>query len=338
MKSYKQDIGYNIISKTKVVNDKNREKDINIIKDYFNNINKNLINKCLFYKDFSFNFKKINKFNSSSASIIKHPTFENQFIMNTRIVNYALDDMGKSNNENKCISINKITILDNFFNEISFKYLFPENLNAKYNGFEDIRLFNFKNEIYFIGSFYNSETNKVQIISDNYSYYKNYKSTIISPTFKTNFNWEKNWVFFENNNELNVIYKWFPIYICKIDYSNKELNLIKSIENLPDIFNKFRGSTNGIKYDNKIWFIVHQQNIIINNIKNYVHNFVVFDNNMNLLGYSNSFNFENSLVEFCLGMELTFNNNFVITYSKLDSYSKLVVFSPNYINSLINYI
>ena len=59
---------------------------------------------------------------------------------------------------------------------------------------------------------------------------------------------------------------------------------------------------------------------------------------MNLLGYSNAFNFENNLVEFCVGFELTYNDNFAITYSTLDSFSKLVVFSPNYINSLINYI
>jgi hypothetical protein len=342
MKSHKQYIGYNIISKTIMNNSKNREKEINIIKAYFNKINKNLISNCLFYKDFSFNFKitnySKNKFNSSSASIIKHPNLENKFIMNTRIVNYALDTMGKSNSKDKCISINKVSIIDNFFNEVHFKYLFSENFNSKYVGIEDIRLFNFKNEIYFIGSFYNYKINKVQIVSNKYIYSKNYEPIIINPTFKTNFNWEKNWVFFNNNEELNIIYKWSPIYICKIDYLNKELNLIKSIEKLPDIFQKFRGSTNGVLHNDKVWFIVHQQNEIIEGIKNYIHNFVVFDKNMNLQGYSYAFNFENNLVEFCVGFELTHNDNFAITYSTLDSFSKLVVFSPNYINSLINYI
>ena len=41
---------------------------------------------------------------------------------------------------------------------------------------------------------------------------------IITPSFHTNNNWEKNWVFFNNNGDLNIIYKWKPLYICKINY------------------------------------------------------------------------------------------------------------------------
>jgi hypothetical protein len=59
---------------------------------------------------------------------------------------------------------------------------------------------------------------------------------------------------------------------------------------------------------------------------------------MNLLGYSKTFNFENKIVEFCVGMELTYNNNFVITYSTLDCSTKLLILSPDYIESLIIYI
>ena len=70
--------------------------------------------------------------------------------------------------------------------------------------------------------------------------------------------------------------------------------MVKSIENLPIIFDKFRGSTNGVLYDNKIWFIVHQQNIISNDFKSYEHNIVVFDKDMKLLGYSDTFKFENT--------------------------------------------
>jgi len=96
--------------------------------------------------------------------------------------------------------------------------------------------------------------------------------------------------------------------------------------------------TNGVLYDNKIWFIVHQQNTIPGEFKSYEHNIVVFDKYMKILGYSNNFKFENALVEFCIGIEITYNNNFVITYSTLDSTSKLAVFTPEYINSLIQYI
>ena len=343
MKAYKQQIGYNIINKIKKVDYADRFTKINQIQEYFKKVNKSIILNSLFYKNLSFQFsQKIDltpiSFNSSSASIIKHPNIKDTFIINTRIVNYSLDKMGKTNSSGKCITLNKITICDKFFNEVSFKYLFPENYDAKYVGIEDIRLFNFKDEIYFIGSYYNQANNKVQIVSNKYILGEKYNPLIINPTFITSFNWEKNWVFFNNNNdEINIIYKWDPIYICKIDYNKKELNLVKEIGNLPSIFSKFRGSTNGIEYNDKIWFIVHQQNTVIYETKNYLHNFVVFDKNMNLLGYSNAFNFENKLVEFCIGMIL-YNNNFIITYSTLDKTTKVVVFLPEYVNSLITYI
>jgi hypothetical protein len=251
-------------------------------------------------------------------------------------VNYKLDSLHKLNGQDKTITINKLSIFDKNFNELNFKYLFPSNYESKYVGIEDIRLFIFNNDIYFIGSFYNSDNDKIQIVSNKYDIETDYEPIIITPTFKTNFNWEKNWVFFNNNNELNIIYKWYPIYICSINYETKELNLLRYITDLPIIFKEFRGSTNGLEYDNKIWFIVHQSRKVTEGVTNYMHNFVVFNKNMNLLGYSKEFNFENSVVEFCLGMTL-YNNNFIITYSALDCSSKIVVFSPEYINSLIDY-
>jgi hypothetical protein len=173
------------------------------------------------------------------------------------------------------------------------------------------------------------------MVSNKFTLFESYMPKIIEPTFATSFDWEKNWVFFKNNNKLNIIYKWSPIYICEIDYDSGKLNLIKSIENVPPIFNKFRGSTCGIEYDDKIWFIVHQQNIITNDIISYEHNFVVFNKNMKLHGYSNAFKFQNVTVEFCVGLELTYNNNFVITYSTLDSTSNLIVVSPDYVKRLL---
>jgi hypothetical protein len=310
------------------------------IKNHFNKLKTTIGNSNIFSKNMSINVVYDTEiFNSSSSSIIKHPLKTQKYIMNTRFVNYKLNPIGKSDiGDKKCISINKISIIDNRFNELYFRYLFPDITDARYIGIEDIRICNFKNDLYFLGSLYNPLNDKVEIVSNKFILGEAYDPIVIKPDFKTDNNWEKNWVFFNNNEEINIIYKWSPIQICKIDYSNKKLKLTKTIDKLPSIFNEFRGSTNGVFYDNKFWFIVHQQNKIEPNMKSYVHNFVVFDKNMALLGYSNSFKFENKLVEFCIGMELTYENNFVITYSTLDCSSKLIVLSPVYINSLLNYI
>lgn len=334
----------NIINIIDFINNNGKLKKLNIYKSfqiYSNKINKNIINNCFFYKNLSCKFK-LNKqlFNSSSSSIIKHPFVPDRYIINMRIINYKLNILGYSNlNNKKCITLNKICVLDKYFNVIFTKYIFPNDYESKYVGIEDIRLFNFKKQLYFIGSYYNKINDKVQIVSNTFNLNDNtFEPIIINPSFETTFNWEKNWVFFEKNDELYVIYKWNPIFICKIDYANKKLHLIKSISDLPAIFSNFRGSTNGLNYNNKIYFIVHQQNKIINEIKGYTHNFVVFDNNMNLIGYSKSFNFENKLIEFCIGLELSHRNRFIITYSSLDSSTKLIVLSPEFVDSLIIHI
>ena len=210
-----------------------------------------------------------------------------------------------------------------------------EDTDKIYIGIEDIRLFNFNNKIYYIGSCYNKNNGNINIVSNQLDINKNYTENFIQPTFKTNFKWEKNWVFFENNGDLLVIYKWYPISICKIDYEKKELNLLKEIQT-PEIFYDFRGSTNGVLYNNKLWFIVHSQ-VEIKNKKQYFHRFVLLNKDLTVCGYSKLFKFENFIVEFCIGLEITYNNNFLITYSTLDRTSKIAVFTPEYINSLIKY-
>lgn len=303
-----------------------------------------IINNSIFNKNISVQFNKnINStfmtFNSSSATIIKYQ--DNSFIINVRIVNYKLDKLGRSNiGNNNCVTINKCYIIDDIYNESSIKYMYPTNYNVKYVGIEDIRLFNFKDKIYFIGSLYNEMNDKVEIVSNEYNLeQQHYNPIIIKPSFKTEYNWEKNWVFFNNNNELNVIYKWHPIYICRIDYATKQLNLIREITTVPNFFKNVRGSTNGVEYNNKIWFIIHKQDILKNykndHIISYVHIFVVFDKNMNLIGFSKQFKFENTIVEYCIGMEV-YNDNFIIIYSTSDSSTKLSFFPVDYINSLID--
>lgn len=328
---------------------RNSNKYFNVVNDIDKNIilesikvllkiNKNICEHYIYYKNYSFNIKIAeNIFNSSSSSIIKHPFLKDKFILNIRLVNYYLKSDGSSvNNYKNTISYNCILILDNFFN-IEKKTILNNfnNYSIPYIGIEDIRLFNFNNEIYFIGSAYNKNTDKICIVSNKYNLGSNkYKPIFITPSFKTTNNWEKNWVFFNNNNELNVIYKWNPIYICKINYNTQKLDLIKENSDVPDFFTKFRGSTNGIEYENNIWFIVHIQNKLFEGKKYYTHVFVCFNKNMELIGYSNEFNFENNIVEFCIGLIIN-NNNFVITYSTLDKTTKMCVLSSDYVKSLI---
>jgi hypothetical protein len=310
-------------------------------------ITRNIINNSIYYKDFSKQFStNLNNhnyyLNSSSSSIILNNT-NKQYLLMTRFINYKLNILGETIcKDNQNISINKLYYLDQSLNFIDEKIFYTNDIsiNIKYKGIEDIRLFYFNNNIYYIGSAYNTQNNRIEIVSDILDLQNNIlNKNFISPSFYTNFNWEKNWIFFINDNKLNVIYKWFPITICEINYETKKLNIIREITNIPIFFKRFRGSTCGIEYDNKIWFIVHfVRNIKIITKPNYLHCFVVFDKQLNMIGYSQPFNFENNLVEYCIGLTLSIKNNFIITYSCLDKTSKLCIFSPSYINNLITYI
>lgn len=310
--------------------------------------NNYIIKNSLYYKNYSAkNVMRINntQYNlvSSSGCIINHPEFNDKYLLIVRNINYKLDRFGNStflknsNNDNKTITFNKILVLNNQFNierEYFLKTIYEQNV--PYIGIEDVRFFNFNNKIYYMGSYY--KNNKINIVSNIYNLNDDtLNTTIITPSFPTDYTSEKNWTFFNNNGDINVIYKWKPLYICKINYNTQKLDLIKSNNNTPTFFSKFRGSTNGIEYNNKIWFIVHYCKKLYN--KNiYIHNFVVFNKQMDLIGYSNPFNFKNCIVEYCIGMTLNIKNNFVITYSLLDKTTELIVLSNVYINSLIYYI
>jgi hypothetical protein len=312
-------------------------------RDYYTN-NK-IVTKAAFYKNLSYRFVNIYKnnvytFNSSSASIINDTNNPEEYILFVRAVNYKIDQNGYSTNlNNQTVSVNRIIFLDRYFTEKKHIDLEINFTDVPYVGLEDVRIFNFNNRVFYIGSYFNREKNAIQIASNYMDVNsRGLRPVGISPSFQTNYIWEKNWVFFKYKDDINIIYKWKPIYICKINFQTQKLDLIETKENVPEFFNRFKGSTNGVEYDNKILFITHIHRPK-NERRQYVHNFVLFDKNMNLLGFSDPFNFEMKLIEFCTGM--TYNDrkgNFIITYSTFDRTTKLLVLTKSYIEGIIHFI
>ena len=296
-----------------------------------------ILSDAIYCKDNTVKFdrfilNKIHKFNSSSSAIIRHPSKENVYVTNTRIVNYRLNEIGDSSISSDVITINKVSILDNDFNELSYHYVYPTKCK-NFSGIEDIRLFEFNQEVYYIGCSYQPTEDKVSIVSNKYIIGEDYNPIIIRPSFKTDNQWEKNWVFLKYQGDLHVIYQWNPMYICKIDYEAQKLNIVRETR-MPSIFTSFRGSTNGVEYEDKIWFIVHQT-LIVHAQKFYLHHFVVFDKEMNLIGFSKPFKFEGKLVEYCIGM-VVHKDKFILTYSTLDSTTKMMVILPSVVKHLLH--
>jgi hypothetical protein len=235
------------------------------------------------------------------------------YILNIRYVNYII----KEHDPVYTYSLNKHVKLDKSFiksSEHFHEYSFKED-SLKHKGLEDIKIFNDSGTLYYIGNIFRLK--KSCITSGIFN--GTFELNVIKTTFTDNKSWEKNWCFVKYQNKVCLVYNWFPIRICSINYLLKSISVVKEIRNVPSLFENVRGSTNGYTFQNEIWFITH-----LNKNGEYHHLFVVFDLDMNLKRYSEYFKFENYTIEFCLGL-IVEPTRFIISYSTNDSSSKLII-------------
>jgi hypothetical protein len=290
--------------------------------------------------DLTSNIKILNIFFSSCNFSITKSNQNDEYLLNLRFVNYTTENGPNVNINNKgiYISLNKVfKFYKNFQIIDENKLIMPpllkeisKNIN-KYNkniiGIEDVKIFNFDGIIKIIGTSQDKIGNIKGVIGEyNYDNNEIINFKYINVTFNRKII-EKNWVYFKNfNNELKIIYKWYPLQIC--DIKNNNLILIRQVNMSIDFLN-VRGSSCGISFNNEIWFICH-----INDDKNYFHLFVVFDIYMNLKKYSNKFKFQNYRIEFCLGLEII-DNKLIICYSLNDSTSIIGLYNISQLDDLI---
>ena len=320
--------------------------EVNLISNKIINFNNSIIHNNI-------------NFYSSSSCLIKKDNLN--YLMNIRYINYQITNDGiyvidgiknENNIDNKnIITLNKFVELDSKFNiirdffiqndltnenniDVNNKTYTEDFSKKKYIGIEDLKIFNFENKTFFIGTDYNYQIGKIGISYGIYDYDIQNKLNIIQ--LQQNFlntNCEKNWVFTTLNNELKIIYKWSPLVICEI----QENNIVPIIfKNMPNFFSIIRGSTcESIDSEtgNK-WFICHF--VSHENPRRYYHIFVLFDNNLNLLKYSGPFKFENQSIEYCLSL-LIENDKILINYSTWDKTTQIGIYDKNYIQSLLLY-
>jgi hypothetical protein len=160
-------------------------------------------------------------FNSGSFSIIK---YLDEYLLNFRFINYKIINneyvVNPINNSlmkyrDNFVSVNKFVKLDNNYNIIDenklvvpylLQFIVTKQIKKRVLGIEDMRIFNHNNQIKIIGSSQNEEN--LSIVSGEYDYSNNklINMNFITPSFNNN-NVEKNWVYFECDNQLQIIYK-----------------------------------------------------------------------------------------------------------------------------------
>lgn len=280
-------------------------------------------------------FKTINghryTFVSSTPSIVQHhdPNFPtSKYVMNLRHVNYKINSDGVYPSYDHIVTYNQRRVLDESFNVLHEKMY--ENMIDKrlYIGIEDIKLFSYKGHVIYTGTIFQKHDKigiGVGIYNDQVE--KLEYDEIKSPV---NAECEKNWVFFNHNDKLRLIYKWYPLTIASIKDST-QLDIIEK-RDMPIFFHIARGSTNGFEYNNEIWFIVH--GVYYNKPRDYYHSIVVFDKDMNLKKYTNWFKFQKQKIEYCIGL-IVEENRIITTYSTWDRVGYISTYDKNYINDLL---
>ena len=297
--------------------------------DYVRTITKNILGK------------KVELY-SGTPTIVE---MNDSYLVNIRWINYKYNEDGsKKNIPSKWISLNSRFTLDSNFNKISDEIFLEEDFQKQKDnigiGLEDIRIFKYKDLHYYIATIFDDNRNITSVSSDIYNISDTYqlKRNIILPTMYdlTNKRIEKNWSFVNYNDDLCVIYNWYPIQIGKINYMKKRLDIIEE-KKVPDYFKDARGSTCGYTKNNEIWFVLHKAQCSENKQFNYQHFFAVFDLDMNLLRYSELFKFGDCKVEFCTGLIVKYES-IILSYSLMDTHSMISEYHINNINAIKWYI
>lgn len=343
--TYKLEFEYTIFSS--YIGNKNINSQVITVLNNCDNysVTQNLLNNMKFYKFIlspieikvfdNHNIIDINndlvKFTSSSSCLI-HNKDKTGYVMNIRYVNYLITDSGQYLNCDKhIITYNKYMEMDSNFNIDANKTKFfqEDYINRQYIGVEDVKIFyNLNNTIKFIGTGFH-QNNRIGIVCGNYNPDSDTLCPIEITSSFTNSECEKNWVFTNYKGETHVIYKWYPLQICKIDNETNKLNLVEE-KKMPMLFANVRGSSCGFNYKNEIWFITHI--VSYETPRHYYHVIVVFDEVLNLLRYSPLFKLQGECIEYCLSIVVE-DERVLINYSTWDRTTRIGVYDKKYIES-----
>lgn len=285
---------------------------------------------------------------SSTPSVWVDPFNKTKLYVNVRYVSYFIDEHGNYGNRDskgRIMNKNVLATIDigggqwNKTNETVLEY--NKCYDDTYTGLEDIRIFT-NNEVLFF--------NATRVLEYGRSYiehgtikYGAVSSNLVTVDNKQDV--EKNWVLFRNGDrQVKTIYGWSPLTIGSIvDDPDRKLdekgNILKKLVmersyDMPNFFRWVRGSTNGVRIDDEVWFICHV--VSYDRPRCYYHLFVTLDLfTMQLKRYTRLFRFEDKKVEYTLGMVfMEKDKEFLIGYSLIDKETKYMVVSKEKIEKL----
>jgi len=273
------------------------------LKFYVNKLNSSNIIKLI-------NFKNINNYRNSSSSIYSDKNNGYEGIIRT--VNYSMNDTmcytindgNHINTENFYVKMNevfcvmeqkKINILENENNKIIHK-------SSHIKGLEDMRYINFKGEKYAIGisleyGIHGHPSIVLSKIDD-----ENNITKIVNQSYNNNI-CQKNWapIIFQDN--LCFVYSYQPFVLLKMNEETMILEEFIKKEFKEYNLSKLRGSSNYIFMEKEQYYLCIVHEVIVDSPRRYIHRFLKFDMNLNLIDISVPFYFMELFVEFVLSLD-----------------------------------
>jgi hypothetical protein len=245
--------------------------------------------------------------------------------MNIRYVNYNLDKHNGSYSfkydDNKIITLNKYVLLTKDLKVRKEHWLDKvHRTDIRYLGVEDVKVFFHDGEVKFLGTVQDEE-GRPRVGGGTY----NVSSDVLVPEVypsPLNSGCEKNWVHFHQEGELKTIYQWSPITIGTL--KGGQFVAEKKVEEVPAFFRDVRGSTNGVKVGDEIWFLGHV--VGYSTPRHYYHLFIILDaNTLAVKRHSTLFKFDGEKIEYALGLVVE-EDRILISYSRWDAESILSVY------------
>lgn len=278
-------------------------------------------------------------FYQSTPSITTSNTTSNDIIVCQRFVNYRIDDKGGYINQEHIETKNVVAVISGFGTPecrktAEYEMGYNRELDDRYVGIEDVRIMSTANECILFTGNRGLKGGQMRV---------EYGCITTEPKsgglihYDKSVNIEKNWVLFkDSNNTTNCVYKWNPLTIGKVTTSDNSYSLSDTWEQaMPNIFNYVRGSTNGVRIDDEIWFITHV--VSYEDRRYYYHMFVILDlATMRLKRYTRLFTFEKKPVEYTLGfVYFKDSRQILIGYSILDRETKYIIVGRDSIENMM---
>jgi hypothetical protein len=264
----------------------------------------------------------MDSFKSSSPCLIP---FSDGYLMNIRYVNYNLDkntggysfkhDDGKIVTLNKCVLLTKDlkTVGEHWFDKVNRE-------DIRYLGVEDVKVFNDGEVLRFLGTVQDEE-GRPRVGGGIYDLKNNVLVPTVYPS-PVNAGCEKNWVHFHHRDKLRTVYNWKSLLVGNLDEGKFQVD--NCVEDVPAFFRDLRGSTNGVRVDDEIWFLTHL--VGYSSPRHYYHCFVVLDaETLAVKRHSTLFKLEGEKIEYALGLVVE-PERILISYSKWDAETVLAVY------------